>query len=387
MTSAKSKKKGRRGRRFLFLLVVAALLGGGAAALKWWRDETRAARVAALLRRRDALRERLLVLAAKDPVLAAAPDADVLLGVPERVGAEMIGGIATGYFGDTRLELHDLRVRKSGRAQAKTLIGRVTPGYYALDLRIHEIRGVLVARTPTVSFEGDRVALTVPVRVTRGEGRGTLDFRWDSRGLAGAVCGDFRTRVAVAGTVVPQTYVARGRFDLGLADGRLTAQPVFPKLKFRIHVEPTPKTWRAVDRVIGERGAGCRAAMKLVKVRGLLRRLLQKGFSVTVPQKIFRKPLRLRATLRREVTLGGRSYRVELTPRALAGTPGFLWYGADVSLVAERVDGVEVGGLPGRPQPEDEADHDGGGEGDRHPGRLDDGGKGREGVDEKGGSR
>jgi hypothetical protein len=282
---AKAKKKRRRVRRLLFLLVLGALVVGGVSALKWWRERTRAARIAALVRRRDALRERLAALAAKDPVLAAAPAADVLLGVPEGVGARLIDGIATGFFGETRLELHDLRVRKSGRARAKTLFGRVTPGFYALDLRIHEIRGVLAAQAPKVSFEGQKITLAVPVRVTEGEGRGTLAFRWDSRGLAGAVCGDFRTRVTVAGTVVPQTYVARGWFDVALADGTLVAQPAFPNLKFRIRVEPTPETWREVDRVIGERGAGCRAAMKLVDVRALLRRSWRRASTSPSPRR------------------------------------------------------------------------------------------------------
>ena len=324
--SPKPKKKRRRGRRLLVLLVLAALVGGGIAALRWWRERSRDFRIAALVRRRDALRERLAALAAKDPVMAAAPAADVLLGIPERVGAELIGEIATGFLGETRVELNDLAVRKSGEVSAKTLFGRMTPGAYSIDLHIHEIRGVLAARAPKVSFEGQRIAVALPVRVTRGKGRATLLFRWDSHGLAGALCGDFQARVPLSGRVVPGTYVARGWFDVALAGQTLTAQPAFPDLKVNLRIEPSRETWEAVDKVLGERGAGCRAALKLVDVPALLRGILEKGFDVAVPQKLFEKPLELHAAWRREVTFAGRSYLVgscrapSPPPRASCGT-------------------------------------------------------------------
>jgi len=341
MTRARSRKGKRRrtgrGRRLLVALLSGLAIAGGVVTAKWWRERARASRVAALERERDGLEERLALLVAKDPVMAEAPTTDVILGLPERVGSVMFREVATGFLGETRLELHDLRVRKSGRVMASTPFGRMTSGDYSVDLRIHEVKGVLEARAPRVSFEGPGIDVQLPVQVSRGEGRATLLFRWSSRGLAGAVCGDVRARVPVTGTVVPRTYTAKGRFDLSLRDGTLVAAPVFPDLSINLVVEPSEETWRAVARVLAERGAGCRAALKLVDVPSLLRRLLARGFDVKVPPRVL-KPLRLSMALRRDVTVEGRTYVLEAAPRRIAGAPGFLWYGSDVKVTIPELD-------------------------------------------------
>jgi hypothetical protein len=120
-----------------------------------------------------------------------------------------------------------------------------------------------------------------------------------------------------------------GSFALELVGGTLVASPSFPDLKVNLQVEPSPETWRELSRVLGERGPQCRAALKLVNVPALLRRVLDRGFDVKVPPRVF-APLRLPAGFRREIAVGGRTHVVLTAPRRLAVTPKVVWLGADV---------------------------------------------------------
>jgi hypothetical protein len=129
---------------------------------------------------------------------------------------------------------------------------------------------------------------------------------------------------------VPRTYTLDGSFALGLVDGTLVATPSFPDLKVNLEVEPSAETWTEVRRVLSQRSPQCRAALKLVDVLALLRRLLGRGFDVTVPPRVWR-PLRLPAGLRREVPVGGRTHVVLAAPRHVAITPEVVWLGADVT--------------------------------------------------------
>lgn len=320
---------GRRRRRVALLVVFLVVSVVAAGTLAWlaFRESRRAERIASLQRARDELRERLLALAAKDAVLASAPDAEVLVGVPEGVAAEMLGRITTRLVHQVQVVLRDLDVRKAGEVHTQGFVK--TPGRYRLHLRIHEVTGVLEPGTPKLDFRSDGIGIALPVRIARGEGRATLRFAWESRGIAGLACGDFRAEIPVSGRVVPRTYPVRGTFALELEDGALVATPSFPDLEVNLQVEPSPETWKEVERVLSGRSLQCRAALKMVDVPALLRRRLERGFDVKVPQKVFR-PLRLPAALRREVTVAGRTHVVLTVPRELALTPRVVWLGADV---------------------------------------------------------
>jgi hypothetical protein len=322
-------KGGRRKRRIGLLVAFLVVFAGAGTTLAWlaFREVRRAERVASLRKTRDELRARLLALSAKDPVAASAPDAEVLVGVPESVATEMLVRIATRLVHQVEVVLRNLEVHKAGELHTKSVVK--TPGRYRIDLHIDEVKGVLEPGPPRLDFRGDRVGISLPVRIARGEGRATLRFAWDSRGIAGLACGDFRVRIPVSGRVVPRTYPVTGTFALELVNGALVATPYFPDLKVNIQVEPSPETWKQVDRVLKERSLQCRAALKLVDVPTLLRRRLERGFNVKVPPRVF-KPLRLPAALRREVTVGGRTHVVMTTPRELALAPRIVWLGADV---------------------------------------------------------
>jgi hypothetical protein len=241
------------------------------------------------------------------------------------------------------VELRDLRLLKAGEARVGTPFGRRTAGAYALDVHVHEVRARLEPGPPEARFAGKRIDVALPVRLTRGEGRATLRLRWDSKGMAGAVCGDFQARIAVEGTLVPRTYPVKGSFGLDLEGGRLTAVPSFPDLELRLEVEPRPATWRAFGRVLRQRSWRCRAALGMVDVPGQVRRLLHKGLRVKIPPRVF-KPLPLPAAASPQVTLEGRTYRLDVTPRAISIGPRVVWYSAAVR--ARRTDEP-----PASPQP------------------------------------
>jgi hypothetical protein len=322
MTRPRKKKWRRR-------LALFTLLAAGAGAAYAWRAWQRESRLAGLRETRRALREELASLRGRDPVVGSAPAGSVIVGVPEGVAASLLRDLTAGFLRQVDVDLRNLTVRKSGPVRVKLLFGRMTAGTYALDLRIHEIHGVLEPGAPKVSYVGGRVGIEVPVRVARGEGRGTLRFRWNSKGVANAVCGDFRARIPVAGTVVPRTYPVKGTFGLEMSAGTLVASPSFPDLKVNLKIEPARESWEALDRVLGQRGFQCRAALKKADVPAFVGRLLDKGFNVKVPQKIFR-PLRLPASLETELALGGATYAVKITPRGLKVAPHVVWYAADL---------------------------------------------------------
>ena len=292
-----------------------------------FRESRRAERIASLQKTRDELRARLLALRARDGVLASAPDAEVLVGVPESIATEMLGRIGTRLVHQVQVVLRDLDVHKTGEVRTQGFVK--TPGRYRVDLRIHEVSGVLEPGTPKLDFRADGIGIALPVRLVRGEGRATLGFAWQSHGIAGLACGDFQARIPVSGRVVPRTYPMSGTFALELVDGALVATPSFPDLEVNLQVEPSPDTWKEVGRVLSERSLQCRAALKMVDVPALLRRRLERGFEVKVPPKVF-KPLRLPAALRREVTVAGRTHVVLTAPRELALSPNIVWLGADV---------------------------------------------------------
>jgi hypothetical protein len=328
LTRAASRKRRRR-RRLLALLVLGAAAAGGVRLWLEVRARQKQERIASLEWTRDDLRGRLDALSANDPVVASAPDADVLIGIPEGVATDLLGRVTTSLVRQVVVELRDLDVHKAGLVRLKTLLGRTTPGAYEVKVRIHELSGVLEPGPPKVDLQGGRLAVALPVRVARGQGRATLRFRWDSRGISGAACGDFRARIPVTGRVVPRTYPVSGSFALELADGTLEALPSFPDLAVNLQVEPSLETWKALDRVLGQRSLPCRAALKLFDVKAFVQRMLDQGFTVPIPPTIF-KPLRLPVGLRRDMRLGGRTHHLQMTPRELSLTPALVWLSADL---------------------------------------------------------
>ncbi|MCG6921899.1 MAG: hypothetical protein LJF15_12570 [Acidobacteria bacterium] len=326
------KEKPRRLRRLLFWLVLLCLVGATASVpihQRWQREE--AARLEGV---RDELRDELARLLANDPRLSQAPPGGVLIGAPAPFTSHLAHQLVGGLLEHTEIHLANLRVRKKGTVNVGTLLGRMTPGAYTLDVKVIEVRGRLGTGEPEIHYENDRARVKVPARIRDGQGRATIRFQWESKGLAGLACGDIDVTQKVDGRVVPHTYPVEGALELVLEGDTVTAVPRVPDLEIRLYVEASKASWRAVDRLLESQGLRCRAALKLVDVPKALQGLLDRGFKVKIPRRIF-KPVRLPAGYRKSMTLGGTTYALRVEPRGLQAVEDILWYGADLTAEAD----------------------------------------------------
>jgi hypothetical protein len=86
-----------------------------------------------------------------------------------------------------------------------------------------------------------------------------------------------------------------------------------------------------VDAVIDERSKGCEMALDVVDVKERLGEMMDRGFNVRIPQRIF-KDIPLPAGLRRSMRVRGLDLAVQLRPTAVVVRDDRLWYGADVTV-------------------------------------------------------
>ena len=293
-------------------------------------EERPAADLAALENTRDLLRERLATLRAGDARISQAPEADVLIGMPVALSSALVQQVTRGFLDQVEITLRDIAVHKQDDIRAKTRLGTLKPGHFKLAMMLHEVRALLKPGAPEVDFEGNRLSLALPVELAEGQGRATVSFEWDSRGLGSVVCEDFKAVQPVSGRVAPRSYTVKGAFVLSVEEGLLVAKPDFPDLAVRLIVEPSEETWRGVDAAIKKRSWKCEKALNAVNVPAILKGLLAKGLNVRIPKRIF-KPIRLPAGLQTSVSIEGKPYALGVAPLALRVTPDILWFGADVS--------------------------------------------------------
>lgn len=314
-------------------LLVAGLLfaGGFAYARFWWgpgpealekqRREVR--ELSARLERR--LRERAL--------LRDGADAAVLVGVPAEVADRLAADTVAGLFSGMRVELRDLRFRKSDEVQARLLLGKRSVGRFALSVHVREVSARLHPGRPRLRFGEDRIAVTLPVTVD-GEGAARVRFKWDGRGIAGAVCGDLDVAHEMTASVPSRSYSLQGSLRLAVDGPALVATPEFEDVELTVPVEPTAATWRYVEELVASRGALCRAALGKADVESKLKGLLARGIKLTLPRQLVERPLRVPLAVERTVALAGRSLEVEAQPRDVIVTPARLWYGVALALRA-----------------------------------------------------
>ena len=81
-------------------------------------------------------------------------------------------------------------------------------------------------------------------------------------------------------------------FGIRTDGNAITLLPDFGEFAVRLYVDPTEQAWKVVDEVVAEQRAGCRKALEKIDLKGILGKLLGKGFNVKIPKKIF-KPIRL----------------------------------------------------------------------------------------------
>ena len=326
-------------RRWLAVPAVLLLVVGMAAAFLVLRRPSlppppTAARLTALRAERDALEQKLreAVMAHGEKSVMDAPKGGLMLGIPTSFTASILEQVVTGLFHETTLVLRNLKVHKQGEVKAKMLIRKRKLGTYALNVNIHEARGLLRPGKPTLRFGGNRVTVVLPVRLAQGEGRAELQFAWDSKGAAAnMVCGDVEVTRPVTGNVTPEDYTVSGSFDIASAGEAIVLRPRFPDLAVRLRVDPSDQAWAVVEEVVKKQRKGCEIALNKVDIKEKLGAILGRGFNVKIPQKIF-KPIRLPAGVSQSLEVQGIRLALHVKPTGVLVANDRIWYGADVRM-------------------------------------------------------
>jgi hypothetical protein len=254
--------------------------------------------------------------------------------MPTSLTASIVEQVVTGLFGETTLTLKNLKVHKEGDVKAKMLVRKKRLGQYVLDVDIHEVQGILRPAKPTMKFGRNRVELTLPVKLAEGSGNADLRFKWDSKAFsANVVCGDIDVTKKVYGGVIPEDYKVEGSFAIAAKGEAIQLTPSFPDLAVRIFVDPSEQAWAVVDEVIKQQRAGCEVALNKVDIKQKLADILQRGFNVKIPQKIF-KPIKLPAGVSQSLEVQGIKLALEVKSTGILVARERIWYGADVNLEA-----------------------------------------------------
>jgi hypothetical protein len=144
----------------------------------------------------------------------------------------------------------------------------ITIGQYDLAVVIEEVTGHLETGKPRVDFGGNRLALSLPVRIASGTGTARINFRWDGKNISGAVCGDMEVNEDVAGTVKPDEYAVSGALQLTATARQILASPTFPVVKVNLKVEPSTDSCAALQAILDPKGGVCGYVVDKVDIRG-----------------------------------------------------------------------------------------------------------------------
>jgi hypothetical protein len=288
-----------------------------------------------LPRRNRLLRARLDTLLAADEVVSKAlrTPGDVVIAVRAEFARAVVRELTRRYFDRVVVDLRDLDVFKQGELRKQTPIGRMRVGEWAVDMRVHQVKGVLRAGVPRVQFlPGNQVELDFPLHLEQGQGRATLAFAYDSKGLANLVCKDFQATQDVSGGVIPEEYAVAGSFRLRTAPNSLTAKPDFTET-FRVRLDLDPGSWAAVRaRLQQEDKVGrCGLAMNPDKALAELRTIAGRGFDVKLPRQLFRTVV-LPAEGAQTVLVEQQQVHVAVHQNALRMGEDLVWYSAQVSV-------------------------------------------------------
>ena len=326
---------------------MATLAVGTLAALSLWggcgrkdraTPEQLRAQIAALEAERQVLRGRFNDLVANDPRIQGMPDTPVRVGVPTTLVRGLVQRVLAGVLDQVTLDLRNIKVRKSG-----TVKKVVTIGQYDLNVVIDHVTGKLKTGAPRVTFGGNKVSLALPVSVASGTGSATIDFKWDGRNVSGAVCGDMAVTRVVTGSVRPDRYPVSGALVLKATAEEILAEPRFPVLRVNLKIDPSAESWGAVQRILDEKDGVCGYVVHKVDILAVVRRLIEKGFSVRLPTEKL-KPMAVPISVQPVMQVRGQPVVLAINVGQLAITEHVIWLGARVSVasgepVAARKDG------------------------------------------------
>jgi hypothetical protein len=317
-------------RRLLRRIVLAVIVVAGILAYERYGTAPSAADLDRLREQRRALSERIRQRLAGE--LQGMPaDASVVLGIPPRFAERLAQEVTPSILQEMKVHFGNIDVTKSGELQARILIGHQQLGAFTLRLHLDDVDILLRAGKPQVRFESQRVAVSLPISVASGSGRGNIRFEWEGRGLAGGVCGDMDLHGDIAGRIVPGEHVLSGTLALSTAGSALIAQPELDDVELKLRIEPSAETWQLVDKALQERGAMCRTALRTADVPEKIRAFVNRGFTVALPKRLLHQ-VRFPAGMEQQVDLDGQPLHFQVHPAALTLTPARLWYGAEVEL-------------------------------------------------------
>lgn len=318
-----------------FVLCVLGVLGALVLARKarLFERATSSSEIAALRAERQALQGRLLALTESmaELGLREAPAAGLLIGIPTEFTRDLAQQIVAGLFGEVTLRLRNLKISKADDVQARILFGQRTVGQFVLDVEIPEVVGRLRPRPPKVTFTRNRLGVSLHVSLVEGRGSALVHLLWESRGLANAVCGDFDVSRELKARVAPADYAIEGSFAVAASGGSILLKPRFGEVVVNLLVQPSDESWQAIDALVEEQGALCRAALRMVDVKRKLSEVVERGFNVRLPPRLFRE-IRLPAGVHQALDLQGIELTVDVNPVDVVVTPLRIWYGADVTL-------------------------------------------------------
>src|SRR5262245_12167767 len=284
------------------------------------------AKIAALEQELPVLRQKLGDLLERDPRLQGMPLTGVRVGVPTPLVRTMIERLVTGFVDSVTLKLYNIKVHKKGGVKKVVHLGD-----YELAVVLAEITGHLKTGKPNVTFGGDRIALSMPVKVASGTGDANIDFKWDGKNVSGLVCGDMEVNEDVKGNVKPSEYPISGALQLSATARQILAAPKFPVVKINIKVDPTPESWATVQAILDSKEGVCGYVVDKVNIRGVLENLVGKGFNVRLPtEKI--KPLAIPVGIAPTLKVRDESVKIAVKVSHLKITEHMVWLGADVNL-------------------------------------------------------
>ena len=324
-------------KRALWIAAVFLVLGGGFYGYLRVREALvrglapTPAEIQALVEERRRLRDEFRVLLNQHGVLdfANAPAGNILVGVPTGFTEDLVGQMISGLFSEVRLHLKNIQAHAEDDVKAKVLFAQKI-GHFILDVNVREIRALLKPGKPELQFGGDKIGIRLPVRVAGGHGSANVRFQWQGKGLAGAVCGDMDVNPDVSSDVKPSTYTVAGEFQLAAVGESLVARPRFGDIVLKVVLQPTEKTWEVlsatVEDVKEDKNGICGMAIKKVNIRGIVQKIIDKGFDVKLPPKLF-KDITLPASVEQTVTIKNRTVSLDARPLGLRVTPFMLWYG------------------------------------------------------------
>lgn len=294
--------------------------------------------IAALDAERGALRARLDALTAGTPLMRAQSGAPVQVVVPTTIIRTLVDRVAREVADRIVVRVADVKVHRTGDVRRRILLGT-----YDLRIAIEQVTATMKAGSPTLTFGDNRIAAVVPLRLDDGTGRATVQFTWDGRSVAGAVCGDMTVVETVTGRVVPRSYRVSGALQLEMRDNTLLLRPRLPRLTLHVDIEPSAESWAAVQKVLDSKRGLCGVILDRVDVLGAVRRLIDKGFDVRVPTERAR-PFALPVGLAPTLTVRGTPVALTIRIAELTLDDDALSLGASITVGAPAAAGAPAAG-------------------------------------------